>query len=53
MFFFALFHLFIQSFRLHAEGVRDLRQRVELTTADGIVLSSAEYGKSGEMGFFR
>ena len=38
MFFFALFHLFIQAFRLHAESVRDLRQSVELATANGIVL---------------
>ena len=37
MFFFVLFHLFIQPFRLHAEGVRDLRQRVELTAANGVV----------------
>ena len=41
MFFFALFHLFIQAFRLHAESVRDLRQSVELSTADGVVLGSA------------
>ena len=41
MFFFVLFHLFIQPFRLHAEGVRDLRQRVELSTANGVVLSGA------------
>lgn len=47
MFFFASFHFLIEMFCLHDEGLGDLRQRVELTSADGIVAGSRVNGPRG------